>query len=119
MHPDTNSPTPIDPQLTGDATRLTTQALTVLPTRRANDDNEADEDDGERNAGSEKRQKLNLWKCKQCREARKKVRCFSTFPVVSGVTSLPSLCQVIDWTALAIVRALQSQTSIATPHKGA
>lgn len=29
--------------------------------------------DGEGNQGSEKRRKLNLWKCRQCREARKKV----------------------------------------------
>ncbi|PMD49009.1 hypothetical protein L207DRAFT_477718 [Hyaloscypha variabilis F] len=74
MNSDTNSPTPIDPQLTGNPAGLTAQSLTVLPTRRAHDDAEADDDDGERNMGSEKRQKLNLWKCKQCREARKK--CF-------------------------------------------
>ena len=29
--------------------------------------------DGEGDDGGEKRRKLNLWKCKQCREARKKV----------------------------------------------
>jgi hypothetical protein len=76
MPPDTNSPTPIDPQLTGDTSRLTAQPLTVLPTRTQHDDGEADDDDDteQRNLGSEKRQKLNLWKCKQCREARKKVR---------------------------------------------
>jgi hypothetical protein len=73
MYPDTNSPTPVDPQLMEDATRLTGQPLT-LPTR-THDDGEAGADDveGERQEGSEKRQKLNLWKCKQCRDARKKV----------------------------------------------
>ena len=76
MQPDTNSPTPIDPQLTGGATGLTAQPLTVLPSRRAHDEAEAEEDEGGRNVGSEKRQKLNLLKCKQCREARKKVRRF-------------------------------------------
>jgi hypothetical protein len=76
MHPDTNLSTPIDPRLTGATSRLAAQPLTVLPTR-THDDGEAEDDDesGQRNAGSEKRQKLNLWKCKQCREARKKVPC--------------------------------------------
>ncbi len=68
----------IDPQLTEgvDTTRLTAQPLT-LPTRTL-DDTETGVDGGdERQDGSEKRQKLNLWKCKQCREARKKVQyCF-------------------------------------------
>jgi len=71
MHPDTNIPTPIDPRLTGDTSRLTVQPLTVLPTRTQHDD---DDETEQRNLGSEKRQKLNLWKCKQCREARKKVQ---------------------------------------------
>jgi hypothetical protein len=72
MQPDTNNPMPIDPQLT-DTTRLTAQPV-ALPTR-THDDAEAgaDDADGERQDGSEKRQKLNLWKCKQCRDARKKV----------------------------------------------
>lgn len=63
---------PIDRKLTDQITRLTAQPVTVLPTR-THDDGEADDDDETRNVGSEKRQKLNLWKCKQCREARKKV----------------------------------------------
>lgn len=33
----------------------------------------ADDDSDDDNEGSEKRRKLNLWKCKQCRDARKKV----------------------------------------------
>jgi hypothetical protein len=72
MLPDTNT---IDPQLTEaiDTAGLTAPPLT-LPTR-THDDTEAgvDGEDGERQEGSEKRQKLNLWKCKQCRDARKKV----------------------------------------------
>ncbi len=82
MNSDTNSPTPIDPQLTGNPAGLTVQSLTVLPTRRAHDDAEADDDDGERNVGSEKRQKLNLWKC----------TVLLLFPVVCGVSSMPSFC---------------------------
>ena len=99
MPPDTNSPTPIDPQLTADATRLTAPPLTVLPTRRARDDGEADDDDGERNVGSEKRQKLNLWKCKQCREARKKVRCFYHFLSFVAFRPYRSLAKCAGWTA--------------------
>jgi hypothetical protein len=52
--------------------RLTAQSVLALPTRTQHDDAEAD-DDGEKSVGHEKRQKLNLWKCKQCREARQKV----------------------------------------------
>jgi hypothetical protein len=107
MNSDTNSPTPIDPQLTGNPAGLTAQSLTVLPTRRAHDDAEADDDDGERNMGSEKRQKLNLWKCKQCREARKKVRCFCYF--LSFVAFLPCrpFAQNVGWTSFAIMQASQ------------
>lgn len=38
----------------------------------------AKEGDNDDTAGK-KRRKLNLWKCKQCREARKKVRVFHEF----------------------------------------
>jgi hypothetical protein len=73
MH-DTNSPTPIDPQLPVDPTRLTPQPLS-LPTR-GHDDIEGAAEDGDAER-SDKRQKLNLWKCRQCRDARKKVRVLS------------------------------------------
>jgi hypothetical protein len=33
----------------------------------------AEDDSDDDNEASEKRRKLNLWKCKQCRDARKKV----------------------------------------------
>lgn len=73
---DTNSPTPIDPRLMEVTTRLTPQGLS-LPTR-SHDDNDGGADEGEGDGErSDKRQKLNLWKCRQCRDARKKVRCFS------------------------------------------
>jgi hypothetical protein len=103
MHPDTNSPPPIDPQLTGDTTRLTAPPVIALPTRTQHDDAEADDDEGERNVGSEKRHKLNLWKCKQCREARKKVRCI--YRLLSFVASRS--CRLFGkfegWTSLAIM----------------
>jgi len=55
----------IDPRLLGEAV--------ALPTRRLDDPDSAS--DGEDNEGSGKRRKVkqNLWKCKQCRDARKKV----------------------------------------------
>lgn len=39
----------------------------------SSDEGEKEGDDGSAGPGT-KRRKLNLWKCKQCREARKKVR---------------------------------------------
>ena len=39
----------------------------------SSDDTEKEGDDGSTGPGR-KRRKLNLWKCKQCRDARKKVR---------------------------------------------
>ena len=59
----------IDPQLTGDAQP---QPQVTLPTRNHDDIDNAS--DGQGNIeGGEKRRKLNLLKCKQCRDARKKV----------------------------------------------
>jgi hypothetical protein len=59
----------IDPQLTGDAQP---QPQVTLPTR--NHDEIDNASDGQGNIeGGEKRRKLNLLKCKQCRDARKKV----------------------------------------------
>jgi hypothetical protein len=69
-----DTPTPIDPRLTGEL-----GVPVTLPNRALDDLDGAS--DGEGNEGSEKRRKLNLWKCRQCRDARKKVRhssvCFS------------------------------------------
>jgi hypothetical protein len=45
--------------------------------------------------GSEKRQKLNLWKCRQCREARKKV-------------SHASICHVKIWAEIICVKCFPS-----------
>jgi len=65
--------TPIDPQLTAGGTQPRGQSVT-LPTR-THEDVDGDDDDGDGNEGNAaKRQKLNLWKCRQCRDARKKVR---------------------------------------------
>lgn len=46
-------------------------ASMTLPSRAAGELDNASDRDGD--DGGEKRRKLNLWKCKQCREARKKV----------------------------------------------
>jgi hypothetical protein len=59
----------IDPQLTGDAQP---QPQVTLPTRNHDDIDNASDGQGN-NEGGEKRRKLNLLKCKQCRDARKKV----------------------------------------------
>jgi hypothetical protein len=47
--------------------------LKAPPTTTQHEDTESEDSDGQMNMGHEKRQKLNLYKCKQCREARKKV----------------------------------------------
>ena len=69
----------IDPRLRGDPSQTQPQpqlqprvdSLT-LPTRNLDD---LDLDlDGRGNEGGEKRRKLNLLKCRHCRDARKKVR---------------------------------------------
>lgn len=62
---------PIDPRLTGEV-QPGAQLPVTLPTRVFEDRDGASDGDG--NEGSEKRRKLNLWKCRQCRDARKKVR---------------------------------------------
>jgi hypothetical protein len=62
--------TPIDPRLTGETQPLA-QAVT-LPTHTPDDNDGASDREG--NVGGEKRRKLNLLKCRQCRDARKKVR---------------------------------------------
>jgi hypothetical protein len=59
----------IDPQLAGDAQA---QPQVTLPTRNHDDVDNPSDGQGN-NEGSEKRRKLNLLKCKQCRDARKKV----------------------------------------------
>ena len=59
----------IDPQLTGDPQP---QSQVTLPTRNHDDIDNASDGQGN-NEGGEKRRKLNLLKCKQCRDARKKV----------------------------------------------
>lgn len=59
----------------------------TLPFHDHNLDHDRDRDehdeasDGDGNdANAEKRRKLNLLKCRQCRDARKKVDCFITYP---------------------------------------
>jgi len=47
--------------------------LKDIPLTTQHEDAEPDDDVEQRNMGHEKRQRLNLWKCKQCGEARKKV----------------------------------------------
>ena len=64
----------IDPRLFQDSPRTQPHAQPLsqasLPSRTLDTaDYSEEEDDG----GGGKRQKLNLWKCKQCRDARKKV----------------------------------------------
>jgi hypothetical protein len=67
--PDAN----IDPRLLEEHLQPPPRVNTVtLPTRTVDDHDSGS--DGEGNEGSEKRRKLNLWKCKQCRDARKKVQ---------------------------------------------
>jgi hypothetical protein len=61
----------IDPQLTADA-QAQAQAQVTLPTRNHDDADNPSDGQGNNEAG-EKRRKLNLLKCKQCRDARKKV----------------------------------------------
>ncbi|KAJ5040591.1 uncharacterized protein L3040_006243 [Drepanopeziza brunnea f. sp. 'multigermtubi'] len=66
----------IDPQLrdTSRSTPPPRRAAVPLPLRGSNGEEQNSGSDGECNEGAEKRRKLNLWKCKPCREARKK--CF-------------------------------------------
>lgn len=64
---------PIDPRILQDETQPHAQPMT-LPTRTLDDEHNASDGEGnEQNDGGKKRRKLNLLKCKQCREARKKV----------------------------------------------
>ena len=61
---------PLDPRLFDSA--QPPDPVIALPSR--NLDNAEDASDEEGQDGSGKRRKLNLLKCKQCRDARKKVR---------------------------------------------
>lgn len=62
MTPDTT----IDPRLLDDYPTETQPRAVALPSRTTLDDASGEE-------GREKRRKLNLYKCRQCRDARKKV----------------------------------------------
>lgn len=73
----------IDPQLS-EVTQPQSQSESQAPghslslpihnNHNVTDPDNASDADGHDPAGSEKRRKLNLWKCKQCREARKKAQ---------------------------------------------
>ena len=61
----------IDPRLLGGSSqaRLLTETIdAALPSQNRND-----QDSSRNDEGIKERQKLNLWKCKPCRDARKKV----------------------------------------------
>lgn len=66
---------------------------TALPSRALDTADESDDEGLDGNAGSEKRRKLNLYKCKQCRDARKKVESTRDHPFLeAGLTFYPSAC---------------------------
>ena len=81
----------LDPQLSQGAGQSQPQEqtqprgdLTKLPIfngqdRDRDDDDDDGDGDGADNDPNEKRRKLNLLKCEQCRTARKKVQCTSDF----------------------------------------
>jgi hypothetical protein len=56
----------IDPRLFGEAV--------ALPTRKVDDPDSASDGEGDEGSGKRRKVKQNLWKCKQCRDARKKVQ---------------------------------------------
>jgi hypothetical protein len=68
--------TTIDPRLFEDSRTQPPQPQPLaesiaLPSRSLDNADDGSDDGG--NEGNEKRRKLNLWKCKPCRDARKKV----------------------------------------------
>jgi hypothetical protein len=73
------------------------------------EDAEADAGDGVRNVGHEKRQKLNLLKCNQCRLARKKVASY-----------LPYSRQIFALTQISVSQQIVSglRGAIAVSHTG-